>query len=46
MATAVVVPTDEIEPLLSAFWRRSTRPYGFASWLRVSTTGEGTTPAA
>ena len=49
-AAVEVVPvleqTDEIEPLLSAFWRRSTRPYGFASWLRVSTTGEGTTPAA
>ena len=46
VSAPVVVPTDEIEPLLSAFWRRSTRPYGFASWLRVSTTDEGTTPAA
>ena len=46
VSAPVVVPTDEIEPQLPAFWRRSTRPYGFVSWLRLSTTDEGTTPAA
>ncbi len=46
VSAPAVVPTDEIDPLLSAFWRRSTRPYGFESWLRVSTTGEGAVPAA
>ena len=46
VSAPVVVPRDEIEPLLSASWRRWTRPYGFASWLRLSTTDEGAMPAA
>lgn len=31
----VVVPTDQMREQLPAFWRRSTAPYGIASWLRV-----------
>ena len=30
-----VVPTDRMSEQLPAFWRRSTAPYGIASWLRV-----------
>ena len=31
----VVVATDRMREQLPAFWRRSTAPYGIASWLRV-----------
>jgi deazaflavin-dependent oxidoreductase (nitroreductase family) len=45
VSTPVVLPTDQVGAQLPAFWRRSTRPYGFSSWVRLRTTDEVPVPA-
>jgi len=45
VSTPVVLPADQVGPQVSAFWRRSTRPYGISSWVRLRTTDEVPAPA-
>jgi deazaflavin-dependent oxidoreductase (nitroreductase family) len=45
VSTPVVLPADQVGPQVSAFWRRSTRPYGISSWVRLCTTDEVPAPA-